>query len=216
MEKTFIIGSCRIQKPFQLLSNELNLPINCENIGPNTFCHYSNEVIQYISFFYRSPEQYLINADCIIVPPELKCKHFHNAEKYIIEISSIKNILDAQNYYLNIVKVNKSKKQYASYNDTVPHLVDNLLTISYLLDDKPILFVSHFNPGNQIPNREKIIIAMQIAEKQRKNITFLNPTKFVESLTLDKATLPGKPTEYSPEMLNIVKNEIMNFIYSNS
>jgi hypothetical protein len=216
MEKTFIIGSCRVHKPFQLLSNELKIPLNCDNFSPDNYCHYTNEIIQYISFFYRNPPEFLLNRNCINIPPDLSCKHVHNANKYIIEISSIKNIIDSQLQYLNIVKVKKQKLNYRTYLESFQTLVDNILVISYLLDDRPILFVSHFNPGNKIPNRQIIIDAIEIAQKYKKNIKFLNPTKFVEKLTPEKAILsPEKPTEYSPEMLNIIKDEFHKFIYSN-
>lgn len=215
METTFVIGSCRIQKPFQLLLKKYEISLNCKNIGINNFCHYSNEIIQYINLFSEIKQH---NNELAVVP-QLPCIHFVNAKKFIIEISSIKNVLNISTNdtikYLNIVKVQKKLgKPSKIILDNLHQLVDNLLTISYLLNNVPILFISHINPENSNSNRKLIIDAMKIVEQKKDNITFLNPTKFLDKFTFEEATISGKPTEYSKLMLNELSNEIDLWIKS--
>lgn len=224
--KVFSIGSCRIQNPIKsILSDKIEFN-KCEC---GKYCagfvhtHSTNEIIQYIRYI----------KDEIELPDELnhliihnKISHktdknyvkenFKNAEIVVIEISSVKNIIIDNKYYVNIMKYNhnindtpKIRKRKIIKKETPDEVIANLHTISSLLGNKKLILQTHMNipldDGSINKPRDELIQAV-IKYGKDNNVKVFDPTVFVNELGVKGATLEGKLTEFSETMKDKVKD----------
>jgi len=224
--KIFSIGSCRIQNPIKsILSDKIEYP-PCEC---KKFCtgfvhtHSTNEIIQYIRYL-KNEIELPDELNHLVIHNKIKCKsqtnyvkdNFKNAEVVIIEISSVKNIIIDGKYYVNIMKYNhnindtpKIRKRKVIKKETPDEVIANLHTISSLLGDKKLMLQSHMNipldDGSINKPRNELIQAVLKYGKDN-NVKVFDPTVFVNELGVKGATLEGKLTEFSAEMIEKVKD----------
>jgi hypothetical protein len=185
MKKLFLLGSCRIHRPFNCdkshsdgkynLYDCLNTRWYEKNFLGSLYC--SNYITQTLKCLIhknnkeyiqvKSPQQKLDNTHF-----NQLCETFYSADIIIIEIATIKYILKDKIYYSN------EHVQEKNYNTlTRDELCNNIRTIEKLIKDigKKVLFISHFN-FNNIDNRKMII---ECLNKTTKN--FCDPTNIVIS-----------------------------------
>ena len=153
-------------------------------------------------------------------------ENFKNADKVIIEISSLKNIMYVGGWYINIMKYNhkintrpKLRKNIEMKKETKLILKNNLREIIKLCSGKNILFQTHMNFPKEdgTMNTPRVIIVEAVREiveeyaESDNEIRYFDPTIIVNELGVANATLPGKLTEFSETMLKRVMEVHKNY-----
>lgn len=152
----FKFGSCR--------SNFINYSSNL--FIYNTYLtHTLKEVIQYLNIYKGNINMNDIKyIDCIfpkeiIMNIEYMRTKLKECDIVLIEVSSLKEVL-YQNYYYNIVLSSQNKDFWSKHKKIIlqneSSFKNDIETIYNLLNNKPVIFLGHYNINNQIKARENI------------------------------------------------------------
>jgi hypothetical protein len=189
MKKIFLIGSCRIHRPFNCddkhadgkykLYNCLNTNWNQPNYLGSLYC--SNYIIQTLRCLINKDVKNKTNIEIKWPQVELDdsqflklCETLYLADIIIIEIATIKCIINDGRY------VSHDHNNKLRQNDTLTEelLINNIKIIEKLIADigKKVLFVSHFN-FNNISNRTLIINCLKQTAKH-----FFDPSSLIDNV----------------------------------
>lgn len=187
MKKLFLIGSCRIHRPFNCdnkhtdgkykLYDCLDTNWNQKNYIGTLYC--SNYIIQTLKCLINRSNKEYIQVKHPQKPLDDNqffdlCQTLYDADIIIVEIATIKYIIKDNIYYSNEHTIQKNYKIL-----TEEELCNNIKTIENLITNigKKVLFISHFNVGN-IDNRKLIIDCLN------KTATyFFDPTNIIKNNT---------------------------------
>ncbi len=134
--KSFSFGTCRTQAAFW----ELNPVFGQARFDKTIVCHYASEIIQFIKFLDSKtripPSEYnkVFNdaRNALMRKSEMQ-RCMNEADVYIIEISSIKNIKRGSVYY-NLNKVPKSEmSEYELFQDSEDDIINKIHEMYELL-----------------------------------------------------------------------------------
>ena len=187
----FLIGSCRIHRPFNCDKKHkdgcfnnydcLNSKWYEKNFLGSVYC--SSYILQILNCIIEKKNKQLINQK----PPQLEitnevfkeiCDSFDKSEIIIIEIATIKSIFlnNTKTYLSNEHSKNIDINRYTIKELVEKEIIQNIENIQNIIHKigKKVLFISHFNFMNKIPNRKLIIDCLNKTAKY-----FLNPTIFV-------------------------------------
>jgi hypothetical protein len=214
--KLFLLGSCRIHRPFNCekkhTEGKYNL-YNCLNtkwheqffLGSIYCSHYiiqtlrclinkdinNKEIIQ-----TKDPQVNIDNTQFLKL-----CETLYEADIFIIEIATIKYITN-NNIYIS----NEHKHKYKSNKHkilTEEELNNNIQIIEKLIEGigKKVLFISHFNINN-VYNRKIIIDCLKKNAKY-----FFDPSEFIDNMNnLDDIN------HYTLDTEKIIMDEIHNYL----
>ncbi len=217
----FSIGTCRTQAALW----ETFPVFGDARFDYSMICHYPSEIIQMIKYLNSKARidrtQYntvFTNpAQCLMRKQQIQSK-LNRAKKYIIEISSTKN-LKKDGVFHNLNRVpKKDLSKYELYYDTAEDIIAKMEIMDSLLNHKPILFVPHINidiPGKGfIKQRQLIQGAVEVGSKKLKQHYF-DITDCVNRLGVD-ASLPTRKgkldaNHLKPKAVRCVKEQIKKF-----
>ncbi len=187
MKKIFLIGSCRIHRPFNCDNKheygEFNL-YDCLNTK-----WYEKYFLGslYCSNYINQTLNYLINRDLKnknnieVMDPQIKldenhflklCENLYESDIIIIEIATLKYLKNISGFYIS---QEHNPKITPIFTITEEELINNIKIIENLIEGigKKVLFISHFNLNN-INNRNTIINCLKKTAKY-----FFDPTTVI-------------------------------------
>ena len=198
-KKIFLMGSCRIHRPFNSdcghkNGGKFNL-YDCLNTKWHRPCflgslYESSYILQTLKFLSERKIKYKENIQHLPHQKPTDKKHFlklryklMTADIIIIEIATLKYCMNDDNFYLSTehnklmgIKPTKEGKL------TRKQLIDNIKEIENVVHEigKKVLFVSHFNHDHinqpNLPNRRIIIESLKNTAKH-----YFNPTDVITS-----------------------------------
>lgn len=215
--KLFIFGSCRvwdllISKYVTILNNRTLMHDVGQYVQEIKF--YNKEIIipehlyQYI--YYSEYKQKILNNKEQLL--ECQNNYLKEADLVIVEISTLKYIIEDE-IYLDIQQtINKPNNIILSYNKI--QFENKINELIGLLNNKKILFVGHiYTPKFNI---DKLTIRKILNEwinnaiKNHPNVYFFNPSEIIEKYGWEE--MMKDTTHYTKKGKNTMKNYVIKFI----
>jgi len=206
--KAMILGSCRVYYPLLGMPNVI--------FYPGGTVHYSGQIIQAFNIMSKN----------IDIPKYLEKKVFKGwskkqnkkydiskIDKFVIEISSLKKIYFDNSKILLNIDYFEGKKNISGVNiskESKAEFFYNMDVINKIIDDRPVLFVSHNNIPN-LKNRKLIIkYLLEWCGANKKN--FIDPTILINKYKVKKCFEKNDYNHYSLFFRKKMKRYIGDFL----